>query len=192
MYFVSYHSVGIIKQLRLAAAALALLAVSPCAWAQGWREYVYAADEFAIQFPAPPRIEEHRGLSADGEPMVERIYTTDASGIRYRVTVAQLDDINIAREVEARLALIRQNRPVLVEATDLNICGELGEAVTVETPQGARHAGFVFHLFGRFYTVETITPAALLGSGAPSRFQVSFRHLQMGKEAEPSYFGDGC
>ena len=180
-----------IKQLGLAVAALALLA-APCAWAQGWREYVYAGDGFAIQVPAPPEVTRSQTTSTDGEPMRERTYTADSGGIRYRVTVAVVDNINVQREVAARMRTAREKGRLVEELSDLNICGELGEGVTVETAQGARWTTLVFHLYGRFYIVETIAPAALLGSAGPARFRISFRHLEMGEKALPSYFGDGC
>lgn len=79
--------------------ATVLLAASTGARAQGWIEYVSRDDRFSVNFPGQPTVDASDWPGEYGPTFPARVYTADAAGARYRVTVVDYTD---TRAIHAR------------------------------------------------------------------------------------------
>ena len=82
----------------LITAVLGLLISSPTL-AQGWSEYINMQDNFTVNFPGNPAIEETTYMLASGTTAPARIYTVENGPSTYKVTV--VDYANVGAEETA-------------------------------------------------------------------------------------------
>jgi hypothetical protein len=74
-------------------AATLILSISAPSFAQEWTEYVNQADLFGVNFPGQPAVKEIAWESEYGVTLPGRVYSVDAEGARYSVTVIDFTTI---------------------------------------------------------------------------------------------------
>jgi hypothetical protein len=164
---------------RAAALAAAVLAIVSPADAQTWREYRYAG--FAVQFPVEPKIEAGTFATDEGTTVNVRIYSARQEGALYKVTVADLSELNAEKSQEVSDSMIGQlaaGREVAVDVPH-RVNRILGRQLSIVSDDGRRSAVALFFRARRLYLVEGTTLPTNGDSMSPDgmRFQQSLRFI---------------
>jgi hypothetical protein len=105
--------------------ATVLGASSALAVAQGWIDYVSRDDRFSVNFPGQPNVDTISWSGEYGPTFQGRVYTAEAGGARYSVTVI---DYSNTREVHARIQ--KNQADELPIYADLDPVGSIQYAAT--------------------------------------------------------------
>jgi hypothetical protein len=165
------------RQFLPLAIALALLC-SP-AHAQGWREYRYSG--FAVQFPVEPKIETGTYATAEGTTVNVRIYSARQESALYKVTVADLSELNVDQAQAVSDGMIGQlaaGREVVVDVPH-RVNRILGRQFSIVGDDGRRSSVALFFRDRRLYLVEgtTLPTNGDSMSADGVRFQQSLRFI---------------
>jgi hypothetical protein len=166
------------RAARVAAFVAALLLIGSPVEAQTWREYRYSG--FAIQFPVEPTVETVTYTIAAGVTADARLYSAKPDGALYRVTVADLSDLNLseARALSEAIVSLVADGEVVVDVPH-RVNRVLGRQLSVVRHDGSRSAIAAFYRSRRLYLIEgTILPTNDdLMSSDGVRFQQSLRFI---------------
>jgi hypothetical protein len=110
---------------RIAAIAIVVLIASSLALAQGWIDYENREDGFSVNFPAQPKVESIDWPGEYGPTFPARVYTVEAGGARYSVTVI---DYTNTRAIHAKLQKTQADE--LPIYADLDPVGSIQYAAT--------------------------------------------------------------
>jgi len=92
-----------------------VLALPDVSFAQAWEKYYGERDQFIVNFPGEPRIEEIEYISETGVPIPARVYSVESRGSRFAITVvdytvAEQAHIDFCRAKEAAGERISPNQ----------------------------------------------------------------------------------
>lgn len=165
------------RRMLLLAVALALCC--PAAHAQSWREYRYAG--FAVQFPVEPKIETGTYATGEGTTVNLRIYSARQEGALYKVTVADLSELNVDQAQAVSDGMIGQlaaGREVVVDVPH-RVNRVLGRQLSIVGDDGRRSSVALFFRNRRLYVIEGTTLPIDGDSMSPDgmRFQQSLRFI---------------
>jgi hypothetical protein len=163
----------------------ALLAVPSLALAQGWEQYAYPKDGFAVQAPAKPAETHGTYRTAAGATAPTTVYTLASADAVLSVTVADFTGKTVDHEAtiaEAAKALAAQGE-VSVDET-ARIDRQYGRHLSLVTKDGARSQISVFFVGDKLYQLEAkaLPPNALNATGKTIRFQQSLEFINLGAE----------
>jgi hypothetical protein len=166
-------------RLRLAGfATAAVFVIGSSAHAQAWREYRYSG--FAIQFPAEPIIETVTYTTTAGVKADARLYSAKPDGALYRVTVADLSDLNLseARALSEAIVSLVADGEVVVDVPH-RVNRVLGRQLSIVRHDGSRSAIAAFYRGRRLYLIEGTILATNddMMSSDGVRFQQSLRFI---------------
>jgi hypothetical protein len=82
--------------------AALIMSLSGSAFAQEYVEYKSQQDRFTIVFPAPPKVTETTFTSQFGSVLPARVYSAEANGGRYSVTVVDYNNIQAIATEKAK------------------------------------------------------------------------------------------
>jgi hypothetical protein len=166
--------------LRAVAAVLVVQALigSP-ARAQAWREYRFSG--FAVQFPVGPKIETGTYATGEGTTVNLRIYSARQESALYKVTVADLSDLDAGKAQAVSDAMIGElaaGREVVVDVPH-RVNRVLGRQLSIVGGDGRRSAIALFFRDRRLYLVEGTTLPTNGDTMSPdgTRFQQSLRFI---------------
>lgn len=155
---------------------------SPAMAAAEWREYVYAEDRFAVQFPAEPsmRTAPYESIVVPG--LTANVYSLEFENILFEASVVDLEGIegqgtNLNNEVAYNLQrlgnVIFHDFPRVDNREDATF----GHTMVVDTEDGRRIRTSTYFANGRFYRVDAIVLPARgdLDQAFPSRFDQTLR-----------------
>ena len=164
------------------ALVLFTIAVSPANAAADWTEYVFAEDEFAVQFPVPPTTGAETYETSITDAIPARTYFAEYDNILFKVRVFSIGDmIDQAANfvVEAAYNQMRQGNVLFNDFPRVGLSGNATYGVTmvVDTEDGRRIRSSYFSENERVYLVEaTVMPErGDLDQTVPSRFDQTLR-----------------
>jgi hypothetical protein len=163
--------------------ALAILAVtfvvlSNPASAQSWMEYDYPESGFAVHFPNAPKVASGLYETGAGSFVNARIYSSQASGSHYTVTVADLSGTGADQmaTLDQAVEAARSHGDVQVDIP-ARVNGQRGRQLSIVGKDGSHSNVAIFfandHLFQIEGTVLASNPDPQ--SGEAIRFQQSLR-----------------
>jgi hypothetical protein len=158
---------------------LALTLLCSPAQAQSWREYRFSG--FAVQFPVAPKIETGTYATNEGTTVNIRIYSARQENALYKVTVADLSELNVDQAQAVSDAMVGQlaaGREVVVDVPH-RVNRVLGRQLSIVGDDGRRTAVALFFRDRRLYLVEGTTLPTNGDSMSPDgmRFQQSLRFI---------------
>jgi hypothetical protein len=167
--------------MRVLTLAFLLLAASHNPATAQWKEYVYAAEGFAIQFPAPPRIARGMYTSERFGQLPATIYSVEHENILYTLTVvpyARVEEgVNLVGE--AGYNVMREGTILFHDIPRIGTgnIGVFGICMVVDMPDGRRKRSTAWFNRGRLYQAEaTVLPArGDKDMAVPSRFDQTLR-----------------
>jgi hypothetical protein len=162
------------SKMRLATFILAIFAATTPAGAQGWKEYEYPVETFVVAFPGEPKVET-TSYQAPGRRLVEaRVYSVLQGGGEFKVTVADMSDIQeSAGNVMAYAVFMLSRRGELKFNFPHSTRRVIGRQASIGGVDGSQTYASVFFHNGRLYQIEGTVPAG--GSTEDAfRFQQSF------------------
>jgi hypothetical protein len=164
----------------LAVIALAASMISHVAAAQAWKEYPYPDSGFAVQFPAPPTVEDSTYRAADGTSVKAQITSLRRGSSRFAVTVADftgkpLDDAALIAQAVDTLSKSGDVRLNI----DARIARQFGKELSINNKDGSRTVAAVFSVNKKLYVLTAISmpPNVEAGSGDLIRFQQSLNFI---------------
>jgi hypothetical protein len=159
--------------MRLVAFIVAV-AASASAGAQGWMEYKYADDDFTAAFPADPKVETTSYRAPGGRLVEARVYSVAKDGGAFKVTVADLSQIEMSEGNVMAYAVLMLSRGGEVKLDIPHSTRRIiGRQASIDGADGSQTYASVFFHNRRLYQIEGTVPAG--GSTADGiRFQQSF------------------
>ena len=161
---------------------LCVFAVSPANAAADWVEYIYAEDEFAVQFPVPPTTGTEFYETTITEPLPTRFYSAEYDNVLFKARVFALGDlVNQGANfvVEAAYNLMRQGNVIFHDFPRVGLRGNatFGITMVVDTEDGRRIRASFYSENERVYLVEAIVMPERgdLDQALPSRFDQTLR-----------------
>jgi hypothetical protein len=168
--------------MRSLALFVALIAATVPAAAQGWTEYAYPGDAFAVAFPAAPTVEKTSYQAADGRNVEARVYSLTKDGGVFKMTVADLPG-----DAKAENAVIDHAVKTLSEGGEIKldiphrISRVYGRQLSIVGPEGSRSMIAVFYYNRRLYLIEgKALPGGPNGTADAIRFQQSLQFTDGG------------
>jgi hypothetical protein len=160
--------------MRLIAFILAIFAASTPAGAQGWTEYEYPNETFTAAFPAEPKIETTSYKAPGGRVVEARVYSVLREGVEFKVTVADMSDIEeSAGNVMAYAVFMLSRRGEVKFNIPHATRRVIGRQAGIDGVDGSQTYASVFYHNRRLYQIEGTVTAG--GSTADAfRFQQSF------------------
>jgi hypothetical protein len=160
--------------MRLIAFIVALFVASAPAGAQGWKEYEYPNETFTTSFPAEPKIETTTYRAPGGRLVEARAYSVLQEGGEFKVTVADMPDIEDSPgNVMAYAVFMLSRRGELILNVTHVTRRIIGRQAIIEGADGRQTYVSVFFHNRRLYQIEGTVPAG--GSNTDAfRFQQSF------------------
>jgi hypothetical protein len=143
--------------------ACAVFVLSGPASAQEWGEFRKPEENFSVNFPGTPKMEDLTWTTAEGAKVPARIYSAQKDTGRYILTIA--DYASRAREIPSALAhaanvLRKRGRPIYDDTVDWD--GVPGYQVSVVEPDGR-----VVHATMLFYMDKLFIAEGSAAAGAP-------------------------
>lgn len=167
------------RLLLAAGLAFLLAAAAPSTW----REYVYANQGFAIQFPAAPKIERSNYRAEWAGNLPATLYSTEHEHIQYKVLVAEIpaarlnDGANFLGE--AAYWLMREGDVIFTDVPRVDQAGNgiFGIGMVLDTEDGRRVRTSLYVTKGKLYRVDAIVLPARgdKDQAVPSRFEQTLR-----------------
>ena len=160
---------------------MAALTMAPAAAvAQDWKAYSYPSPGFAVQFPAPPSIEQDTFKTAAGQALPMTRYVLRQDGIVFSVEVvdfsgAQADRLRTIAEAEKSFGT---NGKVTV-AIDARINREFGRELSVAGDDGSRSTVAIFFVSQHLVELvaKALPPNPLAKSADAIQFQQSLQFV---------------
>jgi hypothetical protein len=155
--------------------------VSAAAAADGWKEYSNAQWGFAALFPRPPTVTDQPYPSANGMGVIEHVYSSEAGGVTYLVSVADFSKTRAPADKttdEAVARLVAKGRLTIDYPSHMGI--EFGREIGVVDKDGTTYTDAFFFVGRKLYQIEVIYPlknSDPVGSSGIGYFQTSFRWL---------------
>ena len=163
--------------------ALGLAILLSAAAASTWREYTYANHGFAIQFPAPPKIEATTYRAEWAGNLPATLYSVEHEHILYKVLVATLpaarsnDGANFLGE--ASYNLMREGELIFTDVPRVDQAqnGTFGIGMVLDAEDGRRIRTSLYVTKGRLYRVDAIVLPARgdKDQAVPARFDQTLR-----------------
>lgn len=160
--------------MRLITFMVAIFAAGTPAGAQDWKEYEYPNEAFTADFPAAPKVET-TSYQAPGRRLVEaRVYSVLQEGGEFKVTVADMSDIEESEgNVMAYAVFMLSRRGELKFNIPHATRRVVGRQASIDGIDGSQTYVSVFFHNRRLYQIEGTVPAG--GATADAfRFQQSF------------------
>jgi hypothetical protein len=160
--------------MRLIAFIVAIVAASVPAGAQGWQEYQYPNEGFTAAFPDEPKVETTSYQAPGGRSVEARVHFVLHEGGAFKVTVADLSQIELSEGNVMAYAVMMLSRKGEVNFDIPHSTRRIiGRQASIDGADGSHtHASVFFHN-RRLYQIEGTVPAG--GSTADAvRFQQSF------------------
>jgi hypothetical protein len=159
--------------MRPIALAVALFFACGPAAAEGWTEYAYPTDFFSVAFPTEPEVETTIYQAADGRPAEARVYSVSRDGGLFRMTVADLADLQESAVLDHAVRMLSQGSEIKVDIPH-RISRVYGRQLSIVAPDGRYSSVAVFYHKGRLYQIEgTALPGAANATSDAIRFQQS-------------------
>ncbi len=161
--------------MRLIAFIVAIFAAASApAGAQGWKEYEYPNETFTVAFPSDPKIETTSYQAPGGRLVEARVYSVLQEGGAFKVTVADMSDIEeSAGNVMAYAVFMLSRRGALKFNIAHSTRRVIGRQASIDGADGSQTYASVFVHNRRLYQIEGTVPAG--GAAADAfRFQQSF------------------
>jgi hypothetical protein len=164
-------------------AAIAFLASSPALGAAAdWREYVFAEDGFAIQFPSEPVMETARYETTITDARPAKIYSAEFDNILFKATVVDLAGITEHGSNfvgEGAYDLMRLGEVIFTDFPRVGTRGQgtFGIGMVVDAEDGSRFRSSFFYSRGNFYRIDAIVlpERGDKDQSIPSRFDQTVR-----------------
>jgi hypothetical protein len=153
---------------------VAIFAASTPAGAQGWKEYEYPNETFTVAFPAEPKVETTSYQAPGGRLVEARVYSVLQEGGEFKVTVADMSDIEeSAGNVMAYAVFMLSRRGEIKFNIPHATRRIIGRQAGIDGVDGSQTYASVFFHNRRLYQIQGTVPAG--GSTADAfRFQQSF------------------
>jgi hypothetical protein len=153
---------------------VALIAATASAGAQGWREYEYPDEGFTVAFPAQPKVETTSYQAPGGRLVDARVYSVVQEGGEFKVTVADLSQIEMSEGNVMAYAVLKLSRGGEIKFDIPHSTRRIiGRQASIDGVDGSQTYASVFFHNRRLYQIEGTVPAG--GSTADGiRFQQSF------------------
>ncbi len=183
--------------LRLALVTTVLVSSSALAVAQGWIDYISREDRFSVNVPGQPKVETISWPGEYGPSFPGRVYTADAGGARYSVTVIdytstraihektqknQADELPIYADLDpvgsiqyAATKLYRQRAGATITYDAYHYIDLVsGQQLQLTNADGSRTFVGIYLHEGRLYILDATVP---LRAPQPGLFQQSLSFL---------------
>src|SRR5499427_10028758 len=149
------------SKMRLITFIVAMIAASAPAGAQGWREYEYPNEGFAVAFPAEPKVETTSYQASGGRLVEARVYSVLQEGGEFKVTVADLSHTeisegNVMAYAVMMLALRKGEVNFNIPHSTRRI---IGRQASIDGVDGSQTYASVFFHNRRLYQIEGTAPA---------------------------------
>lgn len=158
----------------------AALLLPVAAFAQEWKTYPYPDPGFAIQFPAPPMLDQGTLKTAAGTSLPMTRYSLRQDRIIYTLTVvdyssAKADEKSTIAETEKSFAASGK----VTVAIDARVNRSFGRELSVTGSDASRSAVAIFFVNQHLYTLvgQALPPNAIEKSGDAIRFQESLQFI---------------
>ena len=169
------------RTARAAPLLILALAMAPAAaTAQAWKTYAYPSPGFAVQFPAPPDVEQDTFRTAAGEALPMTRYVLRQDGIVYSVEVidfptTQPDGLSVIAEAEKRFG----TQGKVTVAIDARINREFGRELSVAGDDGSRSTVALFFVSRHLVELvaKALPPNPLARSADAIQFQQSLQFI---------------
>jgi len=173
------------RTARAATLLILALAMAPAAaMAQEWKAYSFPSPGFAVQFPAPPQVEQDSFKTAAGQALPMTRYVLRQDGIVYSVEVtdfsgAPADKLATIAAAEKSFAT---GGKVSV-AIDARINREFGRELSVTGNDGSRSTVAIFFVGGQLVELvaKALPPNPLARSADANQFQQSLQFVGPGE-----------
>ena len=159
-----------------------VIAVPSANAAADWTEYVFAEDEFAVQFPVPPTVGSEMYQTSITDALPARTYSAEYDNILFKVRVFSIEDmIDQAANflVEAAYNQMRLGNVIFNDFPRVGLTGNAtyGITMTLDTEDGRRIRSGFYSENERVYLVEAIVMPERgdLDQTMPSRFDQTLR-----------------
>jgi len=170
-----------IPMTRTAKLLILALAMAPAAaTAQAWKTYSYPSPGFAVQFPAPPSVEDDTFRTARGGALPMTRYVLRQEGVVFSVEVvdfsaAQADSLAAIAEAEKRFGTAGK----VTVAIDARINREFGRELSVAGDDGSRSTVAIFFVSRRLVELvaKALPPNPLARSADAIQFQQSLQFV---------------
>jgi hypothetical protein len=152
--------------------------------------YVKRQDRFAVNFPAPPRVEEFVFTSAQGSPWKARRYVAEADGFRYSLSVVDTSTTSLTPDNDAFRNTARpgseRGGAIAFAAWNVRKSGTVttdsyaerqvipGYRIEVTLPDGRRNLAEIYQHDKLFYLWEVTAPR---GANPANAMQASLQML---------------
>ena len=160
--------------------ALALTTAPAAAPAQEWKSYSYPSPGFAVQFPAPPDIEQAVFKTPTGEALPMTRYGLRQDGIVFSLEVidystTQADSLATIAEAEKRFGTSGK----VTLAIDARINREFGRELSVAGDDGSRSTVAIFFVSRHLVQLvaKALPPNPLAKSADAIQFQQSLQFV---------------
>jgi hypothetical protein len=144
------------------------------AHAQGWKEYSYPKDGFAVQFPAAPAESKTTYKTWTGMTLPAVTYSVQQDNVVYSVTVADFSGAGLGEQaaMDDAIKALGQTGEIKIDTTE-RINRNYGHDITLVGKDGGRSAIAIFFANQQLYelTGKALPPEAEAGSGKTARFQ---------------------
>lgn len=165
---------------RAAALLLAVWLAPGVALAQTWQVYAYPEPGFAVQFPAPPRVEVGSFRAPSGRTLRATRYVVQEQGIVYSVQVIDFAGTGVdASSVIADAEKAFGTSGKVTVALDARVNREYGRELSVNGADGSRSSIAIFFANRHLYELvgKALPPNAIARSGDAIRFQESLQFI---------------
>jgi len=170
-----------VRTARAAALLILALTMAPAAaLAQDWKAYAYPSPGFAVQFPAPPSVEQDTFKTAAGGALPMTRYVLRQDGIVYSVEVIDYptnlpDGLSVIAEAERRFG----TQGKVTVAIDARINREFGRELSVVGDDGSRSTVAIFFVSRHLVELvaKALPPNPLARSADANQFQQSLQFV---------------
>lgn len=168
-----------------AVALLVLALTAPsAALAQEWKAYSYPSPGFAVQFPAPPSVEQDSFKTPAGRALPMTRYVLRQEGIVYSVEV--IDFAGAPADGPGAIAAAEKSFGTsgkVTVAIDARINREFGRELSVAGDDGSRSTVGLFFVGGKLVELvaKALPPNPLARSADANQFQQSLQFVGQGE-----------
>ena len=170
-----------VRTARTATLLILALAMAPAAaLAQAWKAYAYPSPGFAVQFPAPPDVEQDTFKGFPGGPLPMTRYVLRQEGVVFSVEVTdfpttQPDGLSVIAEAEKRFG----TQGKVTVAIDARINREFGRELSVVGDDGSRSTVAIFFVSRHLVELvaKALPPNPLARSADAIQFQQSLQFI---------------
>ena len=170
-----------VRMTRAATLLSLALAMAPCAaMAQEWKSYPYPSPGFAVQFPAPPNVEQAAFKTPAGAALPMTRYVLRQDGIVFSVEVIDFSGVqpdSLATIAEAEQSFSTAGKVAV--AIDARINREFGRELSVLGDDGSRSTVAIFFVSQQLVELvaKALPPNPLAKSADAIQFQQSLQFI---------------